>query len=220
MRLPTWGKMEAGLLARQHKSDERWLSMPLTRDQVIETAFGILRDFGLADLSMRRLARDLDVQPGALYWHVKNKQELLGVLSVMILAPATPGPANNARATDAFVTLRRQARAIRQALLKVRDGAEVVALTHSLDPGSLSALRQPAHEFAAAGLPEQQADWAARALVHYILGTVSDEQTRRGLADAGVLAPSLDGADEEAAFDFGLGLLLAGAATSPTPGSQ
>lgn len=192
--------------------------MPLTRDQVIETAFGILRDFGLADLSMRRLARDLGVQPGALYWHVKNKQELLGVLSVMILAPATPVPADEVRETTAFAALRLQARAIRQALLNVRDGAEVVALTHSLDPGSLSALRRPAHDFAAAGLPRQQAEWAARALVHYILGTVTDEQTRRGLAEAGVLETRLDRADEEAAFDFGLGLLLAGAATTPAPG--
>ena len=34
--------------------------------------------YGIADLTMRRLARELDVTPGALYWHFANKQQLLG----------------------------------------------------------------------------------------------------------------------------------------------
>ena len=51
--------------------------MALSRDQVVDTAVEILRRYGLADLSMRRLARELGVAPGALYWHVTSKQELL-----------------------------------------------------------------------------------------------------------------------------------------------
>ena len=194
--------------------------MPLTRDQVIETAFEILRDYGLADLSMRRLARDLGVQPGALYWHVKNKQELLGVLSVMILVPAESGPAGSVvdadadAETEAFAALRLQSRAIRRALLKVRDGAEVVALTQALDPESLTVLRRLALGFEAAGLHGHNAGWAARALVHYILGSVTEEQTRNGLIQAGVLESPAELPDAEVAFDFGLGLLLTGAATA------
>lgn len=199
--------------------------MPLTRDQVIETAFEILRDYGLADLSMRRLARDLGVQPGALYWHVKNKQELLGVLSVMILVPADSGPmdagtgshadsgADAGAETAAFAALRLQSRAIRRALLKVRDGAEVVALTHAIDPESLTVLRRLSLGFEAAGLRGHNAGWAARALVHYILGSVTEEQTRSGLIQAGVLESRADLAGADTAFDFGLGLLLTGAAT-------
>lgn len=198
--------------------------MPLTRDQVIETAFEILRDYGLADLSMRRLARDLGVQPGALYWHVKNKQELLGVLSVMILVPADSGPVESGAGTgadsgadsetEAFAALRLQSQAIRRALLKVRDGAEVVALTHALDPESLTVLRRLALGFEAAGLRGHTAGWAARALVHYILGSVTEEQTRSGLIQAGVLESPAGLTDAGTAFDFGLGLLLTGAATA------
>ncbi|WP_449373157.1 TetR/AcrR family transcriptional regulator C-terminal domain-containing protein [Arthrobacter psychrolactophilus] len=194
--------------------------MPLTRDQVIETAFEILRDYGLADLSMRRLARDLGVQPGALYWHVKNKQELLGVLSVMIMAPSDSGPTGSDPGSDALTesgaiaALRLQSRTIRRALLGVRDGAEVVALTHALDPESLSVLRRLAVGFEAAGLRGHKAGWAAKALVHYILGSVTEEQTRSGLIQAGVLAAPAEMSDAEDAFDFGLELLLAGAATT------
>jgi AcrR family transcriptional regulator len=49
---------------------EEWMS--LTRRQIVDAAMDILRNYGLGDLSMRRLARDLGVQPGALYWHVKT----------------------------------------------------------------------------------------------------------------------------------------------------
>src|SRR6185437_8817098 len=34
---------------------------------------------------MRRLARELNVSPGALYWHFANKQELLGAVADRIL---------------------------------------------------------------------------------------------------------------------------------------
>jgi hypothetical protein len=127
----------------------------------------------------------------------------------MILAPATSAPLE---AVDPLTALRLHARDIRRALLAVRDGAEVVALTHALDPGSLAALLRPADDFAAAGLPGHHAEWAARALVHYILGTVMQEQTRGSLARAGILADAPNPSDEEAAFNFGLALLLDGTA--------
>src|SRR5258708_1968452 len=37
---------------------------------------------------MRRLARELDVTPGALYWHFANKQQLLGAVADEVLRPA------------------------------------------------------------------------------------------------------------------------------------
>ncbi|MBP2414686.1 AcrR family transcriptional regulator [Arthrobacter stackebrandtii] len=196
--------------------------MALTREQLVDTAFGILRDYGLADLSMRRLARDLGVQVGALYWHVKNKQELLGVLSVMILARVEGGAGQDAAhgavpqarpalaADEAAAAIRRRARDIRNALLGVRDGAEVVALTHALDPDALPALKDLEPLFAAAGMTLEQANWAGNAVVNYILGAVSQEQTRNGLIAAGLLPGEADPGGDAAAFNFGLDMLLAG----------
>ena len=54
--------------------------MALTKRAVVEAAGAILDEFGLADLSMRRVADVLGVQPGALYYHVPNKQSLLCLL--------------------------------------------------------------------------------------------------------------------------------------------
>ncbi|MCB1743059.1 MAG: helix-turn-helix transcriptional regulator, partial [Gammaproteobacteria bacterium] len=52
--------------------------MQLHKQDVVEAATALLDDYGIADLSMRRLARELAVSPGALYWHFANKQQLLG----------------------------------------------------------------------------------------------------------------------------------------------
>ncbi len=172
-------------------------AMALTREQIVDAAMAILREYGLADLSMRRLARDLEVQPGALYWHIKNKQDLLTVLAGLILE-AVGRPAS----------LRELALAIRGALLSVRDGAEVVALAHALAPEGPSPLLQVRQMLSGRGLSVQEEQWGADSLIHYILGAVTQEQTRAGLARAGLLDNMDDGAG--AAFDFGLGVFLAG----------
>ena len=60
--------------------------MALTRQQILLAALGILDEYGLADLSMRRLSTTLGVQAGALYHHFPDKQTLLAGLADLILA--------------------------------------------------------------------------------------------------------------------------------------
>ena len=62
--------------------------MQLHQRDVVDAATSLLDDYGIADLTMRRLARELNVTPGALYWHFANKQQLLGAVADRILAPA------------------------------------------------------------------------------------------------------------------------------------
>lgn len=53
----------------------------LSRETVAESALALADAEGLEALTIRRLAQQLDVTPMALYWHFKNKDELLdGVL--------------------------------------------------------------------------------------------------------------------------------------------
>ena len=58
------------------------------REDVAAAALAILDEYGLPDLTMRRLASNLDVQPSALYWHFDNKQTLLAHLADAIIARA------------------------------------------------------------------------------------------------------------------------------------
>ncbi|HEY3947269.1 MAG TPA: TetR family transcriptional regulator [Solirubrobacteraceae bacterium] len=62
-----------------------YTSPPLTRDRVLDAAFAVAEHGGLEQLSMRLLARELDVSPMALYRHVANKDDLLDGLVERLL---------------------------------------------------------------------------------------------------------------------------------------
>lgn len=62
-----------------------WLAPPrkrrarpqLSRDVIVDAALRLLDGDGAAGFSMRRLAEELGVGAGAVYWHVQNKEQLL-----------------------------------------------------------------------------------------------------------------------------------------------
>lgn len=49
----------------------------LTRDQIVRTAIELLDEEGLDGLNMRSLGKRLDAAATAMYWHVKNKDNLV-----------------------------------------------------------------------------------------------------------------------------------------------
>lgn len=169
---------------------------------IVDAALGILDAYGLADLSMRRIADALGVQAAAIYWHFANKQTLLAAVSDAILA----GQAG----WDDQLSLEVWARDLRGVLLAHRDGAELVAASLAVglceripDAGAVAA-------FESHGWQPEEAGRAARAIVHFILGHVIQEQTRQNLLAVGVLAPPTEALDEEG-FELGLRMLISGA---------
>src|SRR5687767_6624523 len=60
----------------------------LDRDRITRAAVALLDEAGLAGLSTRRLATALGVQSATLYWHVRNKDELLDLVAETICADA------------------------------------------------------------------------------------------------------------------------------------
>ncbi len=183
-----------------------------SRDDVAEAALRILDDLGLPDLTMRRLASALDVQPSALYHHFPNKQTMLAEVADRIVAArrAAVLPAD-ASWQDA---VRAEADALRDALLSYRDGAEVVSSTLALGLGSPETLDRLARAVARGGFDAETSRRAATALLHFVLGHVSHEQQRIQYDSLGVLADQpaspLDEDDPAAAFAFGVGLLVGG----------
>lgn len=96
----------------------------LHRETIISQALELLDTYGLADMTMRRVANSLGVAAGALYWHIANKQELITAVAKKILQPvfalvvAPPG-STSASPQDLCTTLH-------STLLAHRDGAELV----------------------------------------------------------------------------------------------
>src|SRR5579864_197298 len=57
----------------------------LTRERLVEAALDLIDDEGLDGLSMRALADRLEVKASSLYWHVRDRDELLELLAGAIL---------------------------------------------------------------------------------------------------------------------------------------
>lgn len=58
----------------------------LNLEVITRAAVELLDEVGLAELSTRRLAAKLGVQSPTLYWHVKNKAELLDLVAAAVSA--------------------------------------------------------------------------------------------------------------------------------------
>ena len=182
---------------------------------MVDKALRLLDDYGIADLTMRRLARELHVSPGALYWHFADKQALLGAVADRILEPAL-GEAPEDRWQD---RMHAGCRTLRDALLSTTDGAELVSAT--LATGKSEALATVLSRLtaaaSAAGIDTERAGLVARTMVHYVLGFTADEQSRLQWDAAGGRADEQSILDDDptARFTFGLDLLVTGVAHAP-----
>ena len=184
--------------------------MQLHKRDVVAKAAAILDGYGIADLTMRRLARELEVTPGALYWHFANKQELLGAVADRILAGVDDVSAHwRIRIADICGQLR-------DALLSHTDGAELVSASFAAGQSRaveqiLAVLAEAAGE---AGVDSAHRVQAARTVLHYVLGATADEQSRLqwDAAGAELSETSTPPADPSAGFAFGLRLLTDGLA--------
>ena len=151
--------------------------MVLSREKILDTAYEVLATYGLADLSMRRLAQELHVAPGALYYHVKNKQQLLILLADYILARAPKSMSEEADPEAIRASMIRRGDLLFSLLYPIRECPEVVRLSLTLHPRELKPVVAMAHEFQALGLGHAEALRRARLLTHIALSLVEEYQT-------------------------------------------
>lgn len=184
--------------------------MQLRRADVLEGAISILDEYGLGDLTMRRVATSLHVQPGALYWHFKDKQTLLGAIADSLLADVD-APTEQENWVG---QLRELAHRLRDRLLSHRDGAELVAATYASRMVTNRIRERIAAVGIRAGLSRDESELTADTLLYYILGHTVDEQARMQMDSVGALAdgtsPLFEKPDPTSRFDFGLALLVDG----------
>ena len=152
-----------------------------SKSDVLQAAIKLLDEVGLPDLTMRKLAATLDVQPSALYWHFANKQSLLAEVSNTIVNFAKPVSEGKTWQDTTLQT----ALALRDALLAFRDGAEVVSSTLALGLGAESALAKIESSVAISN--RQLAKAAAQSILFLVLGQVWHEQQRMQANSLGIV---------------------------------
>ncbi len=146
----------------------------LTRERVVTEALAVISADGVEALSMRALATRLGVVPGALYRHVRSKEQLHDLILDGVLAEVDCRVDPSLTWTGQVTVLAQRLRAVLEnhpgiaGLLKTRDPLSPHALTLA------EAFLTPLH---AAGLPGPQAALAYRLIRDYTLGFALGDRT-------------------------------------------
>jgi len=210
----------------------------LTRERVVSEALAVIGADGLEALSMRALATRLGVVPGALYRHVRSKEQLHDLILDGVLAEVDCSLDRSLAWTEQVTVLAQRLRTVLEdhpgiaALLKTRD---------PLSPHSLTLAEAFLSSLHAAELAKRQTALAFRLIYDYTLGfalsdrtsaseqRVQDDATRRQLhaflrslpADRFPVLASLGEhvwvADRDERFTAGLHTLIAGLQTAHDP---
>ncbi|GGN67754.1 transcriptional regulator [Streptomyces albiflavescens] len=147
----------------------------LTRDEVLETAAGLVKQHGPDALTMRKLAAELGTAVTSIYWHVGNRESLLDALvertvaDLGVIRPTGRTPAQ--RIVSVARALRRQ----------LRDHPHLVAMVHErglTERMFLPAQRALVHEVHATGLRGARAAEVVRAVQFQVVGFVLVERNR------------------------------------------
>jgi TetR/AcrR family tetracycline transcriptional repressor len=151
--------------------------MALQKQQIVAEALKLLDQEGIEGVTLRPLADRLGVQAPALYWHVKNKSQLLDEMAEAILqeqfAEITPRRPDEPW-QDWLIAI---AQRLRAAMLGHREGARVVAGAHIYPAVTLARLSEACIEaIHAAGIDLRQARTVAMTVIHFTFGHVIEEQ--------------------------------------------
>jgi AcrR family transcriptional regulator len=174
--LSTPATAASGVAATDGRARSLWFDPPiddqdrrhqLTRERVVAEALAVIGEQGVQALTMRRLAARLGVVPGALYHHVRNKQQLQDLVLDNVLAEIDVHLDPSLAWVEQLKVLAHRLRQVLEAhpgvagILKTRDplGPHSLALAE----GFLGPLR-------AAGFADREAGLAFFLLVDYTIG--------------------------------------------------
>jgi AcrR family transcriptional regulator len=215
--------------------------VPITVDQVVDTALGLVAAEGYEALTMRRVATELGTGPASLYAHVVNKADLdellIGRLCAELVLP-DPDPARWREQIRGVCTQ------LRDQYLRYSGVSRAALAMAPTDPAVLRLEEGMLAILLAGGLAPQTAAWAIDALGLYVAGycleysimrrravhadaawVVDREELLRRFAalPAGFpfttrYAAELTAGEGHDRFDFALGLLVGG--LRPDPGNS
>ncbi|GAA2343675.1 TetR family transcriptional regulator [Streptomyces kunmingensis] len=189
----------------------------LTRERIIEAAVELLDTAGEGGLTFRALTERFATGPGAIYWHVANKGELLAAATEAVVAAALPtgpeaGPATASQKTPQKAPQKASQKApekapenapqeqIRTVALGLFEAIEAhpwlaTQLTGQLARNARQSVTPRIFEaigrrVQALGVPESAWFTATSALVHYILGAAGQNAANNETGRA--LGPDAD----------------------------
>ena len=148
-----------------------------TQQRIIAAALELLKEDGLANITLRKLADKVGVQAPALYWHFKDKETLVDYMAEAILQkelsdlePRADDQTWQEWLTDHMVLLRR-------AMLAYPDGARTVAGAHLYPAVTLAkSMECGLISLSSAGIDLSEARKIITTATTYTFGYVIEEQ--------------------------------------------
>lgn len=150
--------------------------MALTRDEIVQAAIQLLDEAGLEGLSLRRLADRLGVRAPTLYWHVRDKRQLLDLMAEAIIAQVEPEELSRPRHGQPWWEwLAERSQRAFQALIAHRDAALVMAGNRPTDR-TLPHLEDILGTLVAVGFPPTEALQSVVSLGTLVMGCALEWQ--------------------------------------------
>jgi AcrR family transcriptional regulator len=201
---------------------------PLSRPRIVRAALRLVDEQGLAALTMRALATDLDVSPMALYNHVRDKDELVDLMFDLMLDEVDTSTTEG----DWLTQLRALVHSYHQALATHHQLARAYTGRVRIGPHGLMLIERTIGLLLQGGFSPSEASDAFFALFTYTAGfqqmghiaphrhTTSRDETGyypplppEQIPSITAVSPHLDDVHRPERFDYGLDLLLAGLQT-------
>ena len=205
----------------------------LSRRTVVDAVLALIQEDGLDAVSIRRLADRLGVTPMALYWHFRNKDELLDATAARLFEQVS---LPDAPAWHWQVRLRALLGSLLTVLRGHREAAPLLATRTVTSDSALDATESLLDALRQAGFSPAEATQVARHALSAVSNLVSGQpgvvvgetsgaspDDRRRAAETLAALPTdryprlveaatplSEGIDSESYFAFGLDLILAG----------
>ncbi len=161
----------------EHKQAHLRDKQNVKQDQIIEAALLLLQEGGLDALSLRDIARRLNMQAPALYWYFRNKENLIDLMAEAILQKELHSLKVRADDESWQEWLIGHMSQLRRAMLAYPDGARVVAGAHIYPAITLArSFEYSLASLASAGIELRTAAHIVITATHYTFGHVIEEQ--------------------------------------------
>ena len=148
----------------------------LTKAKIVQAGLDVLDEAGLERLTVRAVAARLGVQAPALYWHVRDRQQLIDEMATELWRELVRELAALPENTGWQDGMRAFASSTRRILLSHRDGAKVFTGTYLTDTEVLRGQEEPLARMIAQGFSLRDVMRGYSLVYSFVAGFCIEEQ--------------------------------------------
>ena len=155
--------------------------------EIIQAAIELLDEKGYNELSLRDIAKKLDVKAPAIYWHFKSNALLVDYIAEYLLQQ-TLGNLKIRQNDEKWQDwLKENILELRNAMLSVRDGGRIITGAHFYPAVTLAYLIEYCLvSLRSAGISNKSSRTIVMTAIHYTFGHVIEEQSGTDTLDSDI----------------------------------